>query len=70
MSISIPDTDRFWYSFGVNYTMSEQSNLDIGMSILRGKTQKFTEPDNLGQQWGFESNGHAYLFGAQYNYTF
>ena len=70
MSISIPDTDRFWYSFGVNYTMSEQANLDIGMSILRGKTQNFTEADGLGQQWGFESKGHAYLFGAQYNYTF
>lgn len=70
MSISIPDTDRFWYSFGVNYTMSEQANLDIGMSILRGKTQNFTESDGLGQQWGFESKGHAYLFGAQYNYTF
>ena len=70
MSISIPDTDRFWYSFGVNYTMSEQANLDIGMSILRGKTQNFTETDELGQQWGFESKGHAYLFGAQYNYTF
>ncbi|MFU2511388.1 outer membrane protein transport protein [Pseudoalteromonas sp. ASV78] len=70
LSISIPDTDRFWYSFGVNYTMSEQANLDIGMSILRGKTQNFTESDGLGQQWGFESKGHAYLFGAQYNYTF
>lgn len=70
MSISIPDTDRFWYSFGVNYTMSEQANLDIGMSILRGKTQNFTESDGLGQLWGFESKGHAYLFGAQYNYTF
>ncbi|WP_392344101.1 outer membrane protein transport protein [Pseudoalteromonas prydzensis] len=70
MSISIPDTDRFWYSFGVNYTMSEQANLDIGMSILRGKTQNFTESDGLGQQWGFESKGNAYLFGAQYNYTF
>lgn len=70
MSISIPDTDRFWYSFGVNYTMSDQANLDIGMSILRGKTQNFTESDDQGQQWGFESKGHAYLFGAQYNYTF
>ncbi|MGO2130564.1 MAG: outer membrane protein transport protein [Pseudoalteromonas prydzensis] len=70
MSISIPDTDRFWYSFGVNYIMSEQANLDIGMSILRGKTQKFTESDGLGQQWGFESKGHAMLIGAQYNYTF
>ncbi|OUS71248.1 long-chain fatty acid transporter [Pseudoalteromonas sp. A601] len=70
MSISIPDTDRFWYSFGANYTMSEQANLDIGMSILRGKTQNFTESDNQGQQWGFESKGHAVLIGAQYNYTF
>ena len=50
--------------------MSDQANLDIGMSILRGKTQNFTESDDQGQQWGFESKGHAYLFGAQYNYTF
>lgn len=76
LSISIPDTDRFWFSFGGNYAFSENSNIDLGVSILRGKTQNFTEKDSLaaslGQNvsWEYESKGHAVLLGAQYNYTF
>lgn len=76
MSISIPDTDRFWFSFGANYAFSENSNIDLGASILRGKTQNFTEDDSFAKElgvdaeWGFESKGHAVLLGAQYNYTF
>ncbi|WP_404341005.1 outer membrane protein transport protein [Pseudoalteromonas mariniglutinosa] len=70
LSISIPDTDRFWFSLGGNYSINQHSNVDLGVSVLRGKTQNFTESDNLGQQWTFESKGHAVLLGAQYNYTF
>jgi len=70
LSISIPDTDRFWFSFGGNYTIDQNSNVDLGVSIIRGKTQTFTEADDSGSQWGFESKGHAVLLGAQYNYKF
>jgi len=73
LSISIPDTDRFWFSFGGNYAIDENSNVDLGVSVLRGKTQNFTEKvesETLPQQWSFESKGHAVLLGAQYNYTF
>jgi long-chain fatty acid transport protein len=70
LSISIPDTDRFWFSFGGNYTIDTQSNVDLGVSIIRGKTQTFTEADESGSEWGFESKGHAVLVGAQYNYKF
>ena len=76
LSISIPDTDRFWFSFGGNYAFSENSNIDLGVSILRGKTQNFSEKDSLaasvGQDvsWDYESKGHAVLVGAQYNYKF
>ncbi|MGO2477292.1 MAG: outer membrane protein transport protein [Pseudoalteromonas sp.] len=70
LSISIPDTDRFWFSFGGNYTINQNSDVDLGVSVLRGKTQNFTETDDSGAQWSFESKGHAVLLGAQYNYTF
>lgn len=70
MSISIPDTDRFWFSFGGNYAIDQHSDFDLGVSVLRGKTQNFTEKDNSQQEWSFESKGHAILLGAQYNYTF
>ncbi|ASM48992.1 long-chain fatty acid transport protein [Pseudoalteromonas espejiana DSM 9414] len=70
LSISIPDTDRFWFSFGGNYTIDQNSNVDLGVSIIRGKTQNFTETDDSRSEWGFESKGHAVLLGAQYNYKF
>ncbi|MBD1581779.1 outer membrane protein transport protein [Pseudoalteromonas sp. S16_S37] len=70
MSISIPDTDRMWYSFGAEYQVSKSSSLDFGVSFLRGKTQLFVEKDNLGQAWGFESNGHATVLGLQFNSAF
>jgi len=70
MSISIPDTDRFWFSFGGNYAIDQHSDFDLGVSVLRGKTQNFTEKDNSQQEWSFESKGHALLVGAQYNYKF
>ena len=70
LSISIPDTNRLWLSAGLTYQLDAHSNIDVGMSALRGETQNFTESDNLGQAWGFESKGHAYLVGAQYNYQF
>ncbi|MBB1377896.1 outer membrane protein transport protein [Pseudoalteromonas sp. SR43-2] len=65
LSISIPDTDRFWFSFGGNYTIDQSSNVDLGVSIIRGKTQNFEEDG-----FEFESQGNAVLIGAQYNYKF
>ncbi|MBH0039514.1 outer membrane protein transport protein [Pseudoalteromonas sp. SWN166] len=65
LSISIPDTDRFWFSFGGNYTIDQSSNVDLGVSIIRGKTQNFEEDG-----FEFESEGNAVLIGAQYNYKF
>ena len=70
MSISIPDTDRMWYSFGARYQVSKNSSFDLAVSLLRGKTQNFVEKDGLGQEWGFESKGHASVFGVQYNHSF
>lgn len=70
LSISIPDTDRYWVSFGANWVASENIDVDFGFSALMGKTQNFTEADGLGNQWGFESKGDAYLAGLQLNYRF
>jgi long-chain fatty acid transport protein len=69
-SISIPDSDRLWISGGLNYSFDNQSSVDFGVSIIQGQTETFTETDNLGQQWGFESEGDAYIVSAQYNHVF
>ncbi|WP_158972264.1 outer membrane protein transport protein [Paraglaciecola sp. L3A3] len=69
-SISIPDTNRLWLSAGAEYTLSDASTIDLGLSILRGENRSFTETDNLGGEWGFASEGNAAIFAAQYNYSF
>jgi len=69
-SISIPDSDRIWISGGVNYSFDNLSSVDFGVSIIQGNTETFTETDDLGQQWTFESEGDAYIVSAQYNHVF
>lgn len=70
LSISIPDTDRVWVSAGATYKLNNTSSIDIGMSILRGKARSFIETDDIGGQWGFESQGNTSIVAMQYNYTF
>ncbi len=76
-SISIPDTDRMWYSVGAKYVIDSAQSVDLGFSYLHGKTQRFDEKNATpnpatGQYavWSFEAKGNAYLFAAQYNYQF
>jgi long-chain fatty acid transport protein len=69
-SISIPDTDRIWFSMGGEYVIDAKQSVDLGVSVLRGKAQNFVEKDNFASAWGFESRGHATVIGAQYNYQF
>ena len=70
MSISIPDTNRVWLSAGLHYTFDNQSSVDFGASIIQGETQTFIETDDFKQDWGFESQGDAYIISAQYNHVF
>ena len=70
MSISIPDTNRLWLSTGLNYELSHDSSIDLGVAYLKGEKQNFTETDNLGGAWAFSSQGNALLLSAQYNIWF
>ncbi|PKH86377.1 outer membrane protein transport protein [Colwellia sp. Bg11-28] len=69
-SISIPDSNRIWISGGLNYSFDDQSSIDLGVSVIQGNSETFTEKDDLGQQWTFESQGDAYIVSAQYNHVF
>ncbi|MEP0354311.1 outer membrane protein transport protein [Paraglaciecola sp.] len=70
LSISIPDTDRVWLSAGATYALSDSSTIDVGATIIKGKERTFIEPDNLGAEWEYTSQGDAALVAAQYNYVF
>lgn len=65
-SISIPDTDRTWYSLGATYRFTPNLSADIGYSHLRGSKNQFNE-DGLAT---FKSKAKADLYGLNVNYKF
>ncbi|QUJ68292.1 outer membrane protein transport protein [Photobacterium sp. GJ3] len=64
-TLSIPDTDRNWFSAGATYNFNADLSLDIGLAYLIAEEISFSEE---GQN--FESSGGAIISAAQANYRF
>ncbi|WP_087021418.1 outer membrane protein transport protein [Thaumasiovibrio subtropicus] len=69
-SISVPDSDRNWFSAGFSYHLSEQSTFDFGATYLIGKDVAVKETSAIGTTISATTRANALLFGAQYSYTF
>jgi long-chain fatty acid transport protein len=69
-TLSIPDSDRVWYSAGVTYAMRENLTFDAGFAFVKSKSGSFTETNALDQEITFNSEGAAYISAVQMNYTF
>ena len=65
-SISIPDTDRTWYSVGATYRFTPNLSADIGYSHLRGSKNSFNEEGKA----DFNVKAKAHLLGLNVNYKF
>lgn len=65
-SISIPDTDRMWYSVGATVNITPNLSTDIGYSHLRGSKLAFNEENKA----DFKSKATANLYGVNVNYKF
>ncbi|HHW7506835.1 TPA: outer membrane protein transport protein [Mannheimia haemolytica] len=64
-SISIPDTDRTWYSVGATYRFTPNLSADLGYSHLRGSKNQFKEGNAV-----FNVKSRANLYGLNVNYKF
>jgi len=64
-TLSIPDTDRNWYTAGVTYKASQALSFDFAAALVAGKEITFVE-ENI----PFTSSGDAYIYSAQMNYSF
>ena len=64
-TLSIPDTDRYWYSAGFTYSYDSQLSVDFGFTYLYGQSSDFTESGA-----SFYAENDAFLSSAQINYTF
>ncbi|QXW31514.1 outer membrane protein transport protein [Aeromonas sanarellii] len=72
-SLSIPDSDRVWYSAGATYHIDQDMSVDFGMAYLDGKEVDVNEglrshDDAL--RWKGTSHGNAFLASAQFNMKF
>ncbi len=64
-SISIPDQDRLWLSAGATYAFTKDASVDVGVSYMHGQHVTLKEGP-----YEFKSEGTAWLYGANFNYTF
>lgn len=84
-SISVPDSDRHWFSTGFTYHLTEKSNVDFGFTYLMGEDvdvnestpnpyfgtghPQFDGPENLSTLSG-TTRADAILVGLQYSRSF
>jgi Long-chain fatty acid transport protein len=72
--ISIPDTQRLWYSLGTTYQSTSTWSLDFAVAYLDGKQVNIDEPmtiSGLGTVTAkYTSHASALLMSAQANYRF
>ena len=69
-SISVPDSDRQWFSTGFTYQFSEQSNIDFGFTYLIGQdVTVYEETGTLSSITG-TTRADAILVAMQYSHEF
>ena len=74
-TMTLPDSDRTWLSFGVKYGLSKESSLDFGYSHIFFKDARTAKPvtsaigllQTINGKW---DNNSADLLSAAYNHTF
>lgn len=69
-SISVPDSDRQWFSTGVGYQLSPKATVDFGFTYLLGKDVEVEESSAIGTSLTGTTHADAILMGLQYSRTF
>ncbi|GHA47820.1 outer membrane protein transport protein [Photobacterium aphoticum] len=68
-SISVPDSDRQWFSGGFTYHLDSKSNIDVGVTYLVGKDVEVKEETGLFPVTA-TTRANAWLYGIQYSRSF
>jgi long-chain fatty acid transport protein len=72
-SISVPDSDRQWFSAGLTYHIDDKSNVDFGFTYLIGDDVQVNESTVVGVELSSISattHADAILMGLQYSRSF
>ncbi|MBY5948751.1 outer membrane protein transport protein [Photobacterium rosenbergii] len=69
-SISVPDSDRNWFSGGFTYHIDSKSNIDVGVTYLVGEDVSVVENSTGVTQINATTRANAWLYGIQYSRSF
>lgn len=76
-SLSIPDSDRTWYTAGVSYDLTNKSSVDFGIAFVRGEDVTVLEDSailpmvtGLDSEISAHTRSNAVYYSVQYNYSF
>ncbi|NRA84945.1 MAG: outer membrane protein transport protein [Gammaproteobacteria bacterium] len=73
-SITIPDSDRQWFSAGFTYQIDTNNSVDFGFTYLLGKDTRVTEQQFVGPMLVAKidatTRANATLFGLEFNHKF
>ncbi|WP_427978275.1 outer membrane protein transport protein [Agarivorans sp.] len=71
-SLSIPDSDRNWYTVGASYYINKHSSIDVGLGFVRGQDVEVRESSAIpliGEVVG-HTRSDAIYYSMQYSYLF
>ncbi|GGZ04744.1 OmpP1/FadL family transporter [Shewanella fodinae] len=69
-SLSIPDSDRHWYTLGASYRLSDSMTVDLGAALVRGVEESLTETSALAGDVNAHTKSTATYYSMQFNYRF
>lgn len=69
-SISVPDSDRQWFSGGFTYHLDAKSNIDVGFTYLLGEDVTVSETNPALGTVNATTRANAMLYGIQYSRSF
>ncbi len=70
-TISIPDSERQWYTTGVTFKLGQKLSLDLTAAYIQGEEVSFTETDGTtGLTYAFTNKAEAVVGSAQINMVF
>ncbi len=69
-SLSIPDSDRNWFTVGLGYNFLSNSTLDFALAFIRGQEVDVTEEATGGESVSATTLSNGVYYSMQYSYAF
>ena len=69
-SISIPDSNRTWYTAGFSYYLDTSTSLDFAVAVVRGEDTEVIENSAIIGDISAHTRSDAIYYSMQYNYQF